>query len=126
MNKKYENKVRWGSDVEFMAEHIDEIIDAVELEAKKGIMLPPFFADFEHAYPVLYKKLNKKFTETGINGFFHHPVANPGETEGEAITRMTKEFCDDTDLWGIYNWVTPEERSKLEEKEKMVMETFNR
>jgi hypothetical protein len=112
MNKKYENKVRWGSDVEFMAEHIDEIIDAVDLEARKGILLPPFFHDFEHAYPVLYQRLNEKFTEVGINGFFHHPVAKPGETEGEAITRMIKEFCDDTNLWGIYKWVTPEERER--------------
>lgn len=105
-----------GINVDYFVEHAEEIINDTEHLSNPYDFNALKFDDREMAQ-YYYRQLEKTHREMWMAFGRNNSFMKPGETHvGKALDRVTREYCEATGHWDMYNWVDIEGDPYTEEE----------
>lgn len=105
-----------GLNVDYFLEHAEEIINDTEHLSNPydfGVLRIDDDSLVRHYYHELEKTHRSMWMAFGRNNSF----MNPGETSySKALDRVTREYCEATGHWDMYNWIDIKDHPYPEEE----------
>lgn len=105
-----------GLNVDYFLEHAEEIINDTEHLSNPydfGVLRIDDDSLVRHYYHELEKTHRSMWMAFGRNNSF----INPGETSySKALDRVTREYCEATGHWDMYNWIDIKDHPYPEEE----------